>query len=128
MMRPSNIFALSSVAQRRGREVLTPDQGQRGIAVVRGRADVDRDSCEIMMHGIGRHYETIQDHSQRPEATGGCPTPPLQSCIDRKGDERANAEKAGEAGASELPGERPCESYNIDVCIADVACTVKVAI
>src|SRR6202000_2107505 len=54
-----NIFALSSVLERRGMEVLTATTGSEAIAVLRGRGDVAIVLMDIMMPGMDG-YETIQ--------------------------------------------------------------------
>jgi CheY-like chemotaxis protein len=54
-----NIFALSSVLERRGMEVLTATTGSEAIAVLRGRTDVAIVLMDIMMPGMDG-YETIQ--------------------------------------------------------------------
>jgi CheY-like chemotaxis protein/two-component sensor histidine kinase len=54
-----NIFALSSVLERRGMEVLTATTGSEAIAVLSSRADVAIVLMDIMMPGMDG-YETIQ--------------------------------------------------------------------
>jgi HAMP domain-containing protein/CheY-like chemotaxis protein/signal transduction histidine kinase len=54
-----NIFALSSVLERRGMEVLTATTGSEAIAVLRDRTDVAIVLMDIMMPGMDG-YETIQ--------------------------------------------------------------------
>ncbi|HEX3915274.1 MAG TPA: HAMP domain-containing protein [Steroidobacteraceae bacterium] len=54
-----NIFALSSVLERRGMEVLTATTGSEAIAVLRARGDVAIVLMDIMMPGMDG-YETIQ--------------------------------------------------------------------
>jgi hypothetical protein len=54
-----NIFALSSVLERRGMEVLTATTGNEAIAVLRSRTDVAIVLMDIMMPGMDG-YETIQ--------------------------------------------------------------------
>jgi hypothetical protein len=54
-----NIFALSSVLERRGMEVLTATTGSEAIAVLRARTDVAIVLMDIMMPGMDG-YETIQ--------------------------------------------------------------------
>jgi HAMP domain-containing protein/signal transduction histidine kinase/DNA-binding response OmpR family regulator len=54
-----NIFALSSVLERRGMEVLTATTGSEAITVLRGRNDVAIVLMDIMMPGMDG-YETIQ--------------------------------------------------------------------
>jgi HAMP domain-containing protein/CheY-like chemotaxis protein/signal transduction histidine kinase len=54
-----NIFALSSVLERRGMEVLTATTGSEALAVLNSRADVAIVLMDIMMPGMDG-YETIQ--------------------------------------------------------------------
>jgi HAMP domain-containing protein/CheY-like chemotaxis protein len=54
-----NIFALSSVLERRGMEVLTATTGSEAIAVLGGRPDVAIVLMDIMMPGMDG-YETMQ--------------------------------------------------------------------
>ncbi len=54
-----NIFALSSVLERRGMEVLTATTGSEAIAVLNARSDVAIVLMDIMMPGMDG-YETIQ--------------------------------------------------------------------
>jgi HAMP domain-containing protein/signal transduction histidine kinase/DNA-binding response OmpR family regulator len=54
-----NIFALSSVLERRGMEVLTATTGSEAIAVLSSRTDVAIVLMDIMMPGMDG-YETIQ--------------------------------------------------------------------
>jgi CheY-like chemotaxis protein len=54
-----NIFALSSVLERRGMEVLTATTGSEAIAVLSSRQDVAIVLMDIMMPGMDG-YETIQ--------------------------------------------------------------------
>ena len=54
-----NIFALSSVLERRGMEVLTATTGSEAIAVLSSRSDVAIVLMDIMMPGMDG-YETIQ--------------------------------------------------------------------
>ncbi len=54
-----NIFALSSVLERRGMEVLTATTGSEAIAVLGSRSDVAIVLMDIMMPGMDG-YETIQ--------------------------------------------------------------------
>jgi HAMP domain-containing protein/signal transduction histidine kinase/DNA-binding response OmpR family regulator len=54
-----NIFALSSVLERRGMEVLTATTGSEAIAVLHGRNDVAIVLMDVMMPGMDG-YETIQ--------------------------------------------------------------------
>ena len=54
-----NIFALSSVLERRGMEVLTATTGSEALAVLSSRADVAIVLMDIMMPGMDG-YETIQ--------------------------------------------------------------------
>ncbi len=55
-----NIFALSSVLERRGMEVLTATTGSEAIAVLSSREDVAIVLMDIMMPGMDG-YETIQE-------------------------------------------------------------------
>jgi HAMP domain-containing protein/signal transduction histidine kinase/DNA-binding response OmpR family regulator len=61
-----NIFALSSVLERRGMEVLTATTGSEAIAVLRGRGDVAIVLMDIMMPGMDG-YETIQAIRSDPQ-------------------------------------------------------------
>jgi HAMP domain-containing protein/CheY-like chemotaxis protein len=54
-----NIFALSSVLERRGMEVLTATTGSEALAVLNSRSDVAIVLMDIMMPGMDG-YETIQ--------------------------------------------------------------------
>jgi CheY-like chemotaxis protein len=54
-----NIFALSSVLERRGMDVLTATTGSEALAVLNSRADVAIVLMDIMMPGMDG-YETIQ--------------------------------------------------------------------
>jgi len=54
-----NIFALSSVLERRGMEVLTATTGSEALAVLTSRSDVAIVLMDIMMPGMDG-YETIQ--------------------------------------------------------------------
>jgi hypothetical protein len=61
-----NIFALSSVLERRGMEVLTATTGSEAIAVLNSRADVAIVLMDIMMPGMDG-YETIQTIRSKPQ-------------------------------------------------------------
>ncbi len=61
-----NIFALSSVLERRGMEVLTATTGSEALAVLDSRADVAIVLMDIMMPGMDG-YETIQTIRATPE-------------------------------------------------------------
>ncbi len=61
-----NIFALSSVLERRGMEVLTATTGSEAIAVLNSRSDVAIVLMDIMMPGMDG-YETIQTIRARAE-------------------------------------------------------------
>jgi hypothetical protein len=54
-----NIFALSSVLERRGMQVLTATTGSEAIAMIRSRADLAIVLMDIMMPGMDG-YETMQ--------------------------------------------------------------------
>ena len=60
-----NIFALSSVLERRGMEVLTATTGTEAIAVLSARADVAIVLMDIMMPGMDG-YETIEAIRSNP--------------------------------------------------------------
>jgi CheY-like chemotaxis protein len=60
-----NIFALSSVLERRGMEVLTATTGSEAIAVLESRSDVAIVLMDIMMPGMDG-YETIQVIRENP--------------------------------------------------------------
>jgi HAMP domain-containing protein/CheY-like chemotaxis protein/signal transduction histidine kinase len=60
-----NIFALSSVLERRGMEVLTATTGSEAIAVLGARTDVAIVLMDIMMPGMDG-YETIQAIREDP--------------------------------------------------------------
>jgi HAMP domain-containing protein/CheY-like chemotaxis protein/signal transduction histidine kinase len=60
-----NIFALSSVLERRGMEVLTATTGNEAIAVLNSREDVAIVLMDIMMPGMDG-YETIHEIRAKP--------------------------------------------------------------
>src|SRR5260370_22600811 len=70
-----NIFALSSVLERRGMEVLTATTGSEAIAVLGARTDVAIVLMDIMMPGMDG-YETIQAIREDPTYRR-LPIPPL---------------------------------------------------
>ena len=61
-----NIFALSSVLERRGMEVLTATTGSEALAVLKSRSDVAIVLMDIMMPGMDG-YETIQAIRAQPK-------------------------------------------------------------
>jgi hypothetical protein len=61
-----NIFALSSVLERRGMEVLTATTGSEALAVLNARADVAIALIDIMMPGMDG-YETIRVIRETPK-------------------------------------------------------------
>jgi HAMP domain-containing protein/signal transduction histidine kinase/DNA-binding response OmpR family regulator len=61
-----NIFALSSVLERRGMDVLTATTGSEALAVLNSRADVAIVLMDIMMPGMDG-YETIQTMRLNPQ-------------------------------------------------------------
>jgi HAMP domain-containing protein/signal transduction histidine kinase/DNA-binding response OmpR family regulator len=89
-----NIFALSSVLERRGMEVLTATTGREALAVLNSRSDVAIVLMDIMMPGMDG-YETI--HAIRAKA--GYRRLPILALTAKamKGDR----EKCLEAGASD---------------------------
>jgi len=89
-----NIFALSSVLERRGMEVLTATTGSEAIAVLESRSDVAIVLMDIMMPGMDG-YETIQVIRTNP----GFRRLPILALTAKamKGDR----EKCLEAGASD---------------------------
>jgi HAMP domain-containing protein/signal transduction histidine kinase/DNA-binding response OmpR family regulator len=89
-----NIFALSSVLERRGMEVLTATTGSEAIAVLSSRTDVAIVLMDIMMPGMDG-YETIQAIRTQP----GFRRLPILALTAKamKGDR----EKCLEAGASD---------------------------
>jgi CheY-like chemotaxis protein/signal transduction histidine kinase/HAMP domain-containing protein len=89
-----NIFALSSVLERRGMEVLTATTGSEAIAILNVRADVAIVLMDIMMPGMDG-YETIQAIRAKP----GIRRLPILALTAKamKGDR----EKCLEAGASD---------------------------
>ena len=89
-----NIFALSSVLERRGMDVLTASTGSEAIAVLESRADVAIVLMDIMMPGMDG-YETIQEIRRKP----GFHRLPILALTAKamKGDR----EKCLEAGASD---------------------------
>jgi CheY-like chemotaxis protein len=89
-----NIFALSSVLERRGMEVLTATTGSEAIAVLSSRNDVAIVLMDIMMPGMDG-YETIQAIREQP----GFRRLPILALTAKamKGDR----EKCLEAGASD---------------------------
>jgi hypothetical protein len=89
-----NIFALSSVLERRGMEVLTATTGSEALGVLNSREDVAIVLMDIMMPGMDG-YETIQEIRSKP-AFGRLPILALTAKA-MKGDR----EKCLEAGASD---------------------------
>jgi CheY-like chemotaxis protein/signal transduction histidine kinase len=89
-----NIFALSSVLERRGMEVLTASTGSEALAVLSSRSDVAIVLMDIMMPGMDG-YETIQAVRAKP----GFRRLPILALTAKamKGDR----EKCLEAGASD---------------------------
>jgi CheY-like chemotaxis protein len=89
-----NIFALSSVLERRGMEVLTASTGSEALAVLNSRSDVAIVLMDIMMPGMDG-YETIQAIRAKP----GFRRLPILALTAKamKGDR----EKCLEAGASD---------------------------
>jgi CheY-like chemotaxis protein len=89
-----NIFALSSVLERRGMEVLTATTGSEALAVLKSRSDVAIVLMDIMMPGMDG-YETIQ----AIRANDGYRRLPILALTAKamKGDR----EKCLEAGASD---------------------------
>ncbi|HWS68805.1 MAG TPA: HAMP domain-containing protein [Steroidobacteraceae bacterium] len=89
-----NIFALSSVLERRGMEVLTATTGSEAIAVLESRSDVAIVLMDIMMPGMDG-YETIEVIRENP----GFRRLPILALTAKamKGDR----EKCLEAGASD---------------------------
>jgi HAMP domain-containing protein/CheY-like chemotaxis protein/signal transduction histidine kinase len=89
-----NIFALSSVLERRGMEVLTATTGSEAITVLTSRSDVAIVLMDIMMPGMDG-YETIQAIRAKP----GFRRLPILALTAKamKGDR----EKCLEAGASD---------------------------
>jgi HAMP domain-containing protein/CheY-like chemotaxis protein/signal transduction histidine kinase len=89
-----NIFALSSVLERRGMEVLTATTGSEAISVLESRSDVAIVLMDIMMPGMDG-YETIQVIRAKP----GFRRLPILALTAKamKGDR----EKCLEAGASD---------------------------
>ncbi|MEA3151569.1 MAG: hypothetical protein QOD56_2508, partial [Gammaproteobacteria bacterium] len=89
-----NIFALSSVLERRGMEVLTATTGSEAIAVLESRPDVAIVLMDIMMPGMDG-YETMQTIRGKP----GWRRLPILALTAKamKGDR----EKCLEAGASD---------------------------
>jgi CheY-like chemotaxis protein/GAF domain-containing protein len=61
-----NIFAMSSVLERRGMEVLTATTGSEAITVLNSRSDVAIVLMDLMMPGMDG-YETIQAIRERPD-------------------------------------------------------------
>jgi hypothetical protein len=89
-----NIFALSSVLERRGMEILTASTGSEALAVLNSRSDVAIVLMDIMMPGMDG-YETIQAIRAKP----GFRRLPILALTAKamKGDR----EKCLEAGASD---------------------------
>jgi CheY-like chemotaxis protein/two-component sensor histidine kinase len=89
-----NIFALSSVLERRGMEVLTASTGSEALAVLNSRSDVAIVLMDIMMPGMDG-YETTQAIRAKP----GFRRLPILALTAKamKGDR----EKCLEAGASD---------------------------
>jgi len=102
-----NIFALSSVLERRGMEVLTATTGSEAIAVLESRSDVAIVLMDIMMPGMDG-YETIQVIRTRPNFR----RLPILALTAKamKGDR----EKCLEAGGIGLPREtRECRTIAV---------------
>jgi CheY-like chemotaxis protein len=89
-----NIFALSSVLERRGMEVLTATTGREALAVLNSRSDVAIVLMDIMMPGMDG-YETI--HAIR--ATPNFRRLPILALTAKA--MKADREKCLEAGASD---------------------------
>ena len=112
-----NIFALSSVLERRGMEVLTATTGSEAIAVLRGRTDVAIVLMDIMMPGMDG-YETIQAIRADPTYR----RLPILG-LDRQGDE-GRPREVPDGGRVRLPGETG-EHTTIDVLHYGCGCTAE---
>ena len=112
-----NIFALSSVLERRGMEVLTATTGSEAIGVLNSRRDVAIVLMDIMMPGMDG-YETIQ--AIRSQVRVPAPAHPRP---DGEGDEGRPREMSG-GGRIRLPGETR-QRRAVAVGAADVAASVN---
>ena len=93
-----NIFALSSVLERRGMEVLTAGTGDEAIATLEGTSDVAIVLMDIMMPEMDG-YQTMHAIRQMPPI----PSPPHHRA-HRQGDEGRPREVPG-CGRLRLPGQ-----------------------
>ena len=111
-----NIFALSSVLERRGMEVLTATTGSEAIAVLGSRTDVAIVLMDIMMPGMDG-YETIQAIRVGPD---------LSAAADSRADGQGHEGRSREmprGGRLRLPREAGKHSA-ADVGAADVAASL----
>ena len=84
-----NIFALSSVLERRGMQVLTATTGREAISLLKADQGISIVLMDIMMPEMDG-YETMQSHSLRRLAQAAS-----DHCADREGDERRPREMLG---------------------------------
>jgi len=61
-----NIFAISSILERRGMQVLTAENGRDAVALVENQEDIAMVLMDIMMPGMDG-YETIRAIRAQPE-------------------------------------------------------------
>ena len=66
-----NIFALSSVLERRGMDVLTANTGREAIATLEATPDISIVLMDIMMPEMDG-YETMREIRQDGDAIGAC--------------------------------------------------------
>ena len=93
-----NIFALSSVLERRGMKVLTATTGSEAIALIESTPDVAIVLMDIMMPEMDG-YETIAGDPRRTRPSGGC-----RSLPDGQGHEGRPREMPG-GGRLRLSGQ-----------------------
>ena len=112
-----NIFALSSVLERRGMKVLTASTGSEAIATLESTPDLAIVLMDIMMPEMDG-YQTMQAIRQQPELP-----PPADHRADREGDEGRPREVPGGRRLG-LPGQAR-EHRATAVRAADVAAPLR---
>ena len=93
-----NIFALSSVLERRGMTVLTAGTGREAITMLESTPDVAIVLMDIMMPEMDG-YETMQVIRQKPSLPA-----PADHCADGKSDEGRSRE-VSRSGRIRVPGK-----------------------